>query len=184
MFPVQNRNNIPQIVSMTRYIALFLLAIMIAACGNESSSRATEYAEENFPPIPFRDDGDLTFFRGGEEIVTIDIEIAESDSARIRGLMQRPSLPEKSGMLFLFERETMQIFHMSNTPLALDLLFTGSDSAVVDIDKYNRPFTSTLIRSDAPAQYVIEVPAGFADRYGLVAGERVYWIRHDADAGL
>ena len=98
--------------------------------------------------------------------------------------MQRPSLPEKSGMLFLFERETMQIFHMSNTPLALDLLFTGSDSTVVDIDKYNRPFTSKLIRSDVPAQYVIEVPAGFADQYGLVEGERVRWIRHDADAGL
>lgn len=175
---------------MIRYICFFLLAVTIAACGRESSPRATEYAaeteyaEENFPSIPFRDDGDLTFFRGGEEVVTIDIEIAESDSARIRGLMQRPSLPEKSGMLFLFERETMQIFHMSNTPLALDLLFTGSDSTVVDIDKYNRPFTSTLIRSDVPAQYVIEVPAGFADRYGLVEGERVHWIRHDADTGL
>lgn len=164
-----------------RYLCLALLAATIAACGNEPAPRATQRADDAFPDIPFRDDGNLTFFRGDAEILTIDIEIAESDSARIRGLMQRPSLPEKSGMLFLFEREAMQTFHMANTPLALDLLFVDRDSVVVDIDKYNRPFTSDLIRSDAPAQYVIEVPAGFADIYGLLEGERVHWTRHETD---
>ncbi len=166
-----------------RYICLALLAATIAACGAEPSSRAARPADDAFPDIPFRNDGNLTFFQGETDIVTIDIEIAESDSARARGLMQRPSLPEKSGMLFLFEREDMQTFYMANTPLALDLLFVDSDSVIIDIDKYNRPFTSDLIRSDAPAQYVIEVPAGFADIYGLLEGERVHWTRRDPDSG-
>ncbi len=166
-----------------RYLCLFLLAVTIASCGNDSSPRGAQQANDAFPDIPFRDDGNLTFFQGEMDIVTIDIEIAESDSARSRGLMQRPSLPDKSGMLFLFEREAMQTFYMANTPLALDLLFVDSDSVVIDIDKYNRPFTSDYIRSDAPAQYVIEVPAGFADIYGLLEGERVHWIRHEADSG-
>ncbi len=166
-----------------RYICLVLLAATLAACGGDPASRATQRADDAFPDIPFRDDGDLTFFQGDAEILTIDIEIAESDSERARGLMQRPSLPEKSGMLFLFEQEAMQTFYMANTPLALDLLFVDRDSMVIDIDKYNRPFTSTLIRSDAPAQYVIEVPAGFADIYGLLEGERVHWTRREGDPG-
>ena len=172
-----------------RYLCLFLLAAAIfAACGGEPSSRGGRPANDSYADgadrddgIPFRDDGDLTFLQGDKEIVTIDVEFAESDSARVRGLMQRLSLPEKSGMLFLFEREAMQTFHMANTPLALDLLFVDSDSMIVDIDKYNRPFTSAHIPSDAPAQYVIEVPAGFADIYGLREGERVRWIRHEAN---
>ena len=166
-----------------RYLCLFLLAVTIAACGNDPSPRGVQQTDDAFPDIPFRDDGNLTFFQGEMDIVTIDIEIAESDSARSRGLMQRPSLPDKSGMLFLFEREAMQTFYMANTPLALDLLFVDSDSVIIDIDKYNRPFTSDYIRSDTPAQYVIEVPAGFADIYGLLEGERVHWVRHEADSG-
>ncbi|MEX0821508.1 MAG: DUF192 domain-containing protein [Rhodothermales bacterium] len=143
-------------------------------CGGEEPSPRDSAPEST---ISFRDDGDLSFLRGDAEVVTIDIEIAETDSARQRGLMQRTSLPDRSGMFFIFDRQERQSFWMSNTPIALDLLFVNEDSQIVDVDRYARPFSTDPIPSDAPARYVIEVPAGFADTYGLVEGERVTWTR-------
>lgn len=163
---------------MRLMLLILLAAVALAACTDEGDAPAGERFSES-RAIPFRDDGDLTFVRSGEEVVTIDIEIADSDSARQRGLMQRASLPQNSGMLFIFDRDEVQSFWMSNTPLALDLFFVDRDSQIVDIEKYTRPFSASSITSQAPARYVIEVPAGFADTYGLAEGERVRWVRED-----
>lgn len=156
-------------------VLLATLAIVLSACGDWGQE--PENGGLDGEPIPFRKDGELTFLRDGAENVTIEIEIAESDSARERGLMQRDSLPDLGGMLFIFPREETQSFWMANTPLALDLIFVDSDSQIVDIDKYTRPFSTGSIASDAPARYVIEVKAGFSDTHGITEGDRVRWRR-------
>ena len=158
-----------------RLLLLCACGVLLAACGDDGPAAGNENGDPDEKTIPFRKDGELTFLRGDAEDLTIDIEVADTDSARQRGLMQRSSLPEMSGMLFVFRREEIQSFWMANTPLALDLIFVDADSQIVDIDKYTTPFSSESIVSDEPAQYVIEVPAGFADTYGITAGEGVRW---------
>ena len=157
---------------------LLLFPLLLTACGDASSgdgqASAADTAEAT---IPFRQDGRLTFLRDGEPLAEIAIEIAETDSARQRGLMQRGPLPERSGMLFIFEEEGPQSFWMANTPVALDMLFVGADSQVVDIAKYVQPLSPKNVTSSSPARYVVEVPAGFADSYGLAETDRVRWTR-------
>jgi len=110
--------------------------------------------------------------------VTIDLEIADTDSARERGMMQRTGFPnDRSGMLFPFDEEQPQSFWMSNTPVALDIVFVDADSQIVNIAKYTTPFSNERYESGAPAQYVVEVPAGFADSHGLLEGDRIRWRR-------
>ena len=154
--------------------------VVLGACEGDGPSASNGNGDQDEETIPFRKDGELTFLRSGGEELTIDIEIAESDSARERGLMQRTSLPDMSGMLFIFRSEEIQSFWMANTPLALDLIFVNADSQIVDIDKYTTPFSSESIVSDEPARYVIEVQAGFADTHGITAGEGVRWRRSAA----
>lgn len=158
---------------------LVALALVLAACGSDdrpaTDTPPDQPADEE--TVQFRKDGTLDFVRDGETLLTIDIEIAETDSARTRGLMQRTNFPDRSGMLFVFEREEPQSFWMANTPMALDLIFVNADSHIVDIDKYARPLSPEPIASDAPAQYVVEVPAGFADTHGLIETDRVRWRR-------
>ncbi len=161
-----------------------MILASLAASGCAGDDAETSETANDRPAIPFRHDGSLTFLRNGEEIVTIDIEIAETDSARQRGLMQRRSLPEKSGMLFIFDREEPQGFWMGNTPLALDLMFVDGDSQIVDIDKYNKPYDPSTIASDAPARFVVEVPAGFADTYGVSETDRVRWGGEDRESRI
>ena len=149
--------------------------LLLAGCSREESRSP----ETSLPSIPFEREGTLTFLRGDEPIVTIDVEIADTDSARTRGLMQRESLPESSGMLFIFDRQETQSFWMANTPLALDIMFANADSQIVTVAKYTRPMSQVSVTSTAPAKFVVETPAGFADRYGIVESDRITWQRID-----
>jgi uncharacterized membrane protein (UPF0127 family) len=166
------------LVLATFFATLFVLA----ACANDTPAQEPPAAGETqeTDAIPFRKDGTLDFIRDGEVILTLDIEIAEGDSARTRGMMQRTGLPDRSGMLFLFPVEEELNFWMSNTPISLDLLFVNADSQVVSISKYTQPFSTESIFSEAPAQYVIEVEAGFTDTRGLIESDRVSWRRVSA----
>lgn len=159
-----------------RYALLALL--LLTACANDGADAPPARSADDAIHIPFRDDGDLVFLDpDGQEVKAIDIEVAEGDSARARGMMQRQSFPENAGMLFLFEREEPQGFYMANTPLSLDIMYVNADSEIVHIAKYTRPYSSETIPSRAPAQYVVETPAGFADTYGITESYRVRWTR-------
>lgn len=161
----------------------FAVFLLVSGCGPNDAEPDASSGEDatSTEPIPFDKEGELTIRSGSDNaIVTLQIEIAETDSARTRGMMQRESFPDNtSGMLFPFASEAPRYFHMSNTPLSLDLFFIDADSTIVSISKYARPFSSDLIESGAPAQYVLETPAGFADTYGITEGDRARWKRTD-----
>lgn len=167
---------------MTRaLLPAFILLLTLAACREEPP-----LPPPTLPPgtliekpkeIPFRQDGTLQFLREDQEVVQIAIEIAETDSATQRGLMQRTSLPERGGMLFIMPQTRVQGFYMANTPLSLDIMFFSADSTLLNIHKYTQPFSTKSLLSDGPARFVVETEAGFADRYGLAAGDRIRWVR-------
>jgi hypothetical protein len=159
---------------------LFLTALLILpACSGENESNSPPSSEEE-KTIPFDKEGRLAIIQDRDTLVVLDIEIAESDSAQRRGMMQRDGFPsETSGMLFPFDEERERSFWMANTPVALDLFFVNADSQIVSITKYAEPVTSDQIPSSGPAQYVLETPAGFADSYGILEGDRVRWHRTD-----
>jgi len=155
------------------------LLILLPACTEDQSAPSPNPASSD-TTIPFDKEGRLAVLQSGDTTVVLDIEVADTDSARERGMMQREGFPsETSGMLFPFDEEQERSFWMANTPVALDLFFIDADSQIVTIRKYAQPNTADQIPSDGPAQYVLETPAGFADSYGIVEGDRVRWRRTD-----
>jgi hypothetical protein len=163
---------------MTRFLApLLLLALLTAGCRDEAP---TPPATQPAVDIPFRTDGTLTFYRAdGEDIVTIAIEIAQGDSATQRGMMQRTSLPERSGMLFLMPRVERHGFWMANTPLSLDITFVTPDSTILNTAKYTTPFSTESVYAEGRSAFIVETVAGFTDTYGITAGDRVRWTRNE-----
>lgn len=155
-----------------RLVLLMLLVILGSSCQNSPEPVPAA------PEIPFRVDGTLDFVRMGEPLFSINIEIADTDSLRERGMMQRTSFPPESGMLFLFDNQQLRQFWMGNTPLSLDLLFIANDSTVVAIAKYAKPYSDDPIVGSSPAQFVLEVPGGFVDSKGIVEGDQIRWSRH------
>ena len=130
-------------------------------------------------PVPaFRKDAELVFVSArGVTLARIDVEIAERAADRMRGLMFRERMEENQGMLFVFPAEEPLSFWMKDTPLPLDIIFLGADRTIVTIRENTVPFSEASVPSDRPAQYVVEVNAGFAARHRLAPGDRVFWQR-------
>ena len=156
-------------------LPLLLIALAgLAACESEDEALPTVQMD-----VPFRQDGLLAFAGpGGEALATVAVEIVETPADRQRGLMFRRSMTDQMSMLFIMDREEEQTFTMKNTYVPLDIIFVGADSAVVDVAERTRPLDQ-LVTSQAPAKYVVEVRAGFADRHGITNGTRIAWRRDD-----
>ena len=105
--------------------------------------------------------------------VTVEVELARTPEERRRGLMYRRYLTPGTGMLFLFERPERHTFWMRNTFVALDIIFIDADRRIVGVVENATPLSDEDRSVEAASSYVLEVPAGFARRRGLVPGTPV-----------
>lgn len=89
--------------------------------------------------------------------------------------MNRASLPEGEGMLFVFEEEGRHAFWMKNMLIALDILWISADGEIVDIKEGALPCGQVCpgLNPGSPAKYVLEVPVGFVRRNDVRCGDRV-----------
>lgn len=120
--------------------------------------------------------GKVTFFDGeNRRNVEILVEIAESEYQKTNGLMFRENLPENQGMLFVYDDDLERFFWMKNTSVSLDIIFINASFDIVKIHKNTEPFSEKLYPSELPARYVVEVRAGFTERYQIKIGQRISW---------
>ena len=153
----------------------FLLALgplLLASCASESADPS---AEEGFEV-----EGSLAFLTpDGDTLRTIDVDVADTDAERKRGLMRQRSLGYDRGMLFIFDSVDEGGMWMKNTPLPLDIVFVAPDSQVINIAHRTTPFSEESIEPAAPRNFVVEVRAGFANRFDLTDSTRVRWTRSE-----
>lgn len=101
------------------------------------------------------------------------VEIADDDVERERGLMFRPPLGDDQGMLFEFPESAERSFWMRNTPSSLDILYVAADGRIVSIARNTTPNSDTPIPSNGPATGVIELRGGRAAEISADPGDRV-----------
>ncbi len=125
----------------------------------------------------FKKEGELTFTDSlGNAKIKIDLEIADNEYERQLGLMNRKSMGETQGMLFIFQYERMQSFWMRNTLIPLDMMFVNKDNKIITIHKNTKTLSAQSYPSTAPAIYVVEVIGGFTDKYKIVVGDKIFWM--------
>jgi uncharacterized membrane protein (UPF0127 family) len=103
-------------------------------------------------------------------------EAANTPEERETGLMNRTSLNENAGMLFVFPTEQKQSFWMKNMRIPLDIVFITADKHVLDVYQSVPPCTTDPCVSyipSAPIRYVLEVNAGFSQQHGITSGDNV-----------
>jgi uncharacterized membrane protein (UPF0127 family) len=131
----------------------------------------------------FRKDGTLTFYDSTNVAKTsADIQIADNEFEEELGLMYRKQMDENRGMLFIFPSSQIQTFWMRNTFIPLDMIFVNHDKRIVTIHKNTKILSDSTYASSEPAQYVIEVDAGFCDRHNIKVGDKISWIRTRVDS--
>jgi len=121
-----------------------------------------------------RDDLPKREMRIAGEPFTVELAVAPAD--RRRGLMHRAGLPAGHGMLFVYAEEGSRAFWMKNVDFPIDILFLDREGALVDLTHQAAPChrdPCPLYRSQLPARYVLELPAGTAERLGLQPGRQL-----------
>jgi uncharacterized membrane protein (UPF0127 family) len=117
---------------------------------------------------------DAVFLRGDWGQARFNIEVAETFEEKRIGLMNRPSMPSASGMLFLYEAPRPLSFWMRNTLIELDMLFIDSHGVVTHIHHRAQPHDETPI-SGGVGIAVLEINGGLAESMGISVGTE---LRH------
>ena len=99
--------------------------------------------------------------------ISFTVKVAETERQRRHGLMFVSHLPERHGMLFVFESEAPRQFWMKNTQIPLDMLFFDSAGRLVNMIHAAVPFSLTRRNSIGPARYVLELNGGAAAKFDV-----------------
>lgn len=170
------RRGIPRPILRVLLVGVALVASGAAACsgngGEEaapppSADRPQEGSQARIPPR-----GLAWVVFGGD---TVRAEVARTDQERARGLMERESLPEGTGMLFIFPDVAPRSFWMQNTYIPLDIAFMDAEGVIVDIQPME-PLDETFTESAAPAMFALEVPQGWFAGQGIGVGDRATMV--------
>jgi len=127
----------------------------------------------------FIKEGRVTFFNKEtkKKIIQIDVEIADNPDEIVTGLMYRQSIPHKAGMLFIYKKTQPMAFWMKNTYIPLDIIFADEKMQIVTIKKNAKPLSEKLILSNRDSIYVVEVNAGFCNKYDIKIGDYLSYER-------
>jgi uncharacterized protein len=141
-----------------RHVLLVLLLLAVAAaCGGEDGGGPKVVIET----------------ADGEE--EIAVEIADTPEERARGLMGRESLPEDSGMIFVYPEPTEGAYWMKNTLIPLSIAFYDANGEILRILDMEPCRREPCPLYDPGFRYAgaLEVNLGAFERMGVREGDRL-----------
>ena len=116
----------------------------------------------------------------GKEI-NYQIEIADTDETRRRGLMYRMEMPTNQGMLLDFGSAQKVAIWMKNTYLPLDIIYIDTAGIITKIVPDAVPHSTATMNSDSRVRAVLEVNAGQTVYHGISVGDHAIYRAFKAD---
>ena len=160
---------------MKPLIAIAMLAL--ASC----SPQTTPVPEDTMPEgsVPDLDGhfgfGSLTVINDNGEEFDFVVYLATGFEQQRRGLMFVREMPERTGMLFVYDDEAIRSMWMKNTYIPLDMVFARADGTVTNVIADTVPQTLTSNVSSEPVRFVLELNAGVSRRLHIGTGSRLLW---------
>ena len=88
--------------------------------------------------------------------------------------MYRKNICQKCGILFTFSDSKPRSFWMKNTIISLDIIFIDTNGKIVAISENTIPQNDKILYlSNYPAQFVLEVNAGFSKSNNINSGDSI-----------
>jgi uncharacterized membrane protein (UPF0127 family) len=107
---------------------------------------------------------------GGE---SFRVEVARTVEQKREGLMNRKSLGDREGMIFVNDKDQHLAFWMKNTSIPLTLAFLSKEGQIVQIEQL-KPLSLKSVVSERAVRYGLELPAGTLDELGVGVG---YYVK-------
>lgn len=112
--------------------------------------------------------------------VVLQVQIADTEPRRVRGLMFQEQLPYDQGMIFVFEKQGSYSLWMLNMQFSLDMIWFDENGNVVYIKQDVPPcktavetMTCQSIVPDGEALYILEVTSGFVEKFNITKDSKL-----------
>jgi uncharacterized membrane protein (UPF0127 family) len=99
----------------------------------------------------------------------IRAEVANTMGTRSQGLMQRQSMAQGAGMVFVFDAPATHCMWMKNTLIPLSVAFIDERGEIVNIADM-QPLDETTHCATRPVRYALEMNQGWFKKRGISAG--------------
>jgi len=99
----------------------------------------------------------------------IQAEVANTMGTRSQGLMQRKSMAQGAGMVFVFDEAAAHCMWMKNTLIPLSVAFIDERGEIVNIADM-QPLDETTHCATRPVRYALEMNQGWFKKRGISPG--------------
>lgn len=159
-----------KVILILSIILLFVLgiAIYLDIYSEKDQVQTTATFTETISEITYKNEG-YVVVKVGDAVVQAEVSKTQIEIAT--GLSGRETLDEGKGMLFVYSEPDYYGYWMPNMNFALDIIWLSADFVVVDVTENVTPesFPQTF-KPLLPAQYVLEVPSGYAQKMNINIG--------------
>jgi len=104
----------------------------------------------------------------------LQVQIADTEPRRVRGLMFQDQLPYDQGMIFVFDEPGSYSLWMLNMQFSLDMIWFDENGNVVHIETDVPPCKTALetmtcqsVVPEGEALYILEVTSGFVEKFNI-----------------
>jgi hypothetical protein len=141
-------------------VPIFIAAVIVGVVGLVSIPSESKLESVEFPRGTIMIDD-----------VPLEVQIADTEPRRVRGLMFQDQLSYDQGMIFVFDKPGLYSLWMLNMQFSLDMMWFDEDGKIVHIEKDVPPCKTPLeiatcqsIIPEGQAVYVLEVTSGFIEQ--------------------
>ena len=120
----------------------------------------------------------LGVFSNDNDSIEFELEIADTDELRQKGLMNRMYMPEKNGMLFVWDSPNLRYFWMKNTYIPLDIIYIRKGE-VVGVLANMQPHDEKAKTVYSLADMAVEINAGLSENFGIRKGWKFHLQRNE-----
>jgi len=141
-------------------VPIFIAAVIVGVAGLVSIPSESKLESVEFPRGTIMIDD-----------VPLEVQIADTEPRRVRGLMFQDQLSYDQGMIFVFDKPGLYSLWMLNMQFSLDMMWFDEDGKIVHIEKDVPPCKTPLeiatcqsVIPEGQAVYVLEVTSGFIEQ--------------------
>lgn len=113
---------------------------------------------------------DIYIINSQNNKIKLNAEIADTQDSRTKGLMFRKFLDKNSGMLFVFDHETILSFWMKNTYIPLSIAYVDKNGIIIDIHLMYPLDSSVVYTSRKKSMFAVEVNQGWFKKHNITEG--------------
>lgn len=166
-----------------KLLAVFsILGVLVGLALVSGELREKQENNESFGQFDYEEanNSEVTavFVEDNTSLADLELEKADTPEERRKGLMNRTSLDNGTGMIFIWDSSDERRFWMKNTYIPLDMIFVTAEKSIRTIKKADpEPNVSEedlkTYSSEGPVRYVIETNQNFTEKYDISEGDQV-----------